>query len=363
MAGEKSEVSTPLLENILHQPEALRSIGKYQFGQGLHALQEAAELLRSRKRVLLSGMGASQFACTPFYYGLAARGWPVTSIETSELLYFLPSMADYDTAAVLVSRSGESVEVVRLLSHLKKSGAAIVGLVNIADSTLGSEASRTILMNSPADQLVAIQTYTATLIVFALLEAAMFGELEQAKADLERTTELFAKLIPECVKASEQWKGFLEGEQPIYILGRGAALGAVSEGVLLMHETAKSPAVGMSVAQFRHGPVEVTDSKFRGIVIGTQPETARLDAALAEDLGKMGGQVRWIGPEVDGVPVIPFMSWPKDMPRRFTAALETIPLQLAAYRKAELRGIVPGDFRWAPAITRAESGFGIPGSS
>ncbi len=360
MAWEKPEVSTPLLQNILNQPEALRLIAKYQFGPGFDALLESAQILDSRKRVLLSGMGASQFACTPFTYGLAKRKRAVTSVETSELLYFWPSVADKDTAAILVSRSGESVEVVRLLSSLKQSGAAVVGIVNVADSTLGAETKPAIVMNSPADQLVAIQTYTATLVVLALLEAIMFGELEQAKADLEKTIELFSKLIPECVEASEQWGEFLAGEQPIYILGRGAALGAVSEGVLLMHEIAKSPAVGMSVAQFRHGPVEVTDSRFRGIVIGTQAATAQLDAALAEDLSQMGGQVRWIGPESNGVPAPKLIRWPDEMPARFACAFETIPLQLAAYRKAELRGIVPGDFRWAPAITVSEAGFKIP---
>lgn len=352
---------TPLLENILNQPEALRLVGQHQFGPGLDVLVEASQILGSRKRVLLSGMGASQFACTPFSYGLGKRKRAVSSVETSELLYFWPSLTDDDTAAVLVSRSGESVEVVRLLSRLKQSGASVIGIVNVADSTLGSAASPAIVMNSPADQLVAIQTYTATVVVLALLEAAMFGELEQAKADLEKTVELFSTLIPECVEASEQWGEFLEGEQPVYILGRGTALGAVSEGVLLMHETAKSPAVGMSIAQFRHGPVEVTDSQFRGIVIGTQPETAQLDAALAKDLSRMGGQVRWIGPDSEDSQAASLIRWPDDMPTRFASALETIPLQLAAYRKAELRGITPGDFRWAPAITVSEAGFEIPG--
>ena len=363
MAGEESEVSTPLLENILNQPEALRAIGKYQFGQGSHDLQKAAKFLRTKKRILLTGMGASHSACTPFYYGLAGRGRSVTSVETSELLYFLPQLADSDTAVVLVSRSGESVEVVRLLSKLKASGAEILGIVNAANSTLAAAASHKILMNSPADQLVAIQTYIATLVVFALLEAAMFGELELAKADLEKTAGLLAGLVPECVKASEQWTEFLQGDHPVYLLGRGPAMGAVSEGVLLMHEIAKSPAVGMSAAQFRHGPVEVTDRTFRGIVIGTQPPTAQLDAALAEDLSKMGGQVRWIGPEVDGARVVPLIRWPADLPRRFAAAFEILPLQLAAYRKAELQGITPGSFRWAPAITTSETGFAIGGAS
>lgn len=363
MAGEESEVSTPLLENILNQPKALHEIGKYQFGKGYNALQAAAELLCSKKRILLTGMGASHFACTPFCYGLAGRGYPVTSVETSELLYFLPQLPDSDTAAVLISRSGESVEVVRLLSRLKSSGAVLLGIVNVADSTLALGASQTLVMNSPPDQLVAIQTYIATLLVFALLEAAMFGQLDQAKSDLDKTAELLAKLVPECVTASEQWTEFLDGDQPMYLLGRGPAMGAVSEGVLLMHEIAKSPAIGMSAAQFRHGPVEVTDRRFRAIVIGTQPETAQLDAALAEDLSKMGGQIRWIGPEISGANMVPLMRWPADIPARFAAVFETLPLQLAAYRKAELQGITPGSFRWAPAITTSEAGFAIGGTS
>ena len=77
-------------------------------------------------------------------------------------------------------------------------------------------------------------------------------------------------------RRSETWRPFLESEAPLYLLGRGASLGAVSEGVLLMHETAKASAVGMQAGQFRHGPVEVVDSHFRAIIFGTQTATAEL---------------------------------------------------------------------------------------
>ena len=143
----------------------------------------------------------------------------------------------------------------------------------------------------------------------------------------------------------------------MYLLGRGPAYGSVEEGVLLMHEVAKSPAVGMSVAQFRHGPVEVVDGEFRAVVFGTQAATAALDAALANDLIGMGGQVRWIGPASPGCDAVPLCSWPASVPQRFTSIVEVVPLQLAAYKKAELGGIRPGDFRWAPAVTTSEQGF------
>lgn len=285
---------------------------------------------------------------------LASRGFKVTCTETAELLYFLPSSFGQDTSVVLVSRSGESIEVIKLLAAIQ---APTLGIVNVEKSTLRTRANRFISLHSPADQLVAIQTYTATLAVFALLHAEIAGELQQAKLDLEKTIEILEENLPRWVEARHDLRPFLDGPTPLYLLGRGPALGAVSEGVLLMHETAKAPTVGMSVPQFRHGPVEVVDANFRAIVIGTQPETAELDSALANDVIAMGGQLRWLGPEVKGAKAAPLFAWPTELPLRFKSIVETIPLQISAYTKAELRGIRPGDFRWAPAITSSETGF------
>ncbi len=299
MVGEEPEVSTPLLENILNQANALQTIGEYQFEKGRSALEEAASVLRSKRQIVLSGMGASFFACIPFQYQLARQGFDVIAVETSELLYFKPATIDKDTVVVLVSRSGESIEVIKLVSILREVGAGVVGIVNVPESTLSSQADTAIVIHSPADQLVAIQTYIGTLAVFALLQAALTSDLERAKLELERTVGVLKELLPEWVEASERWREFLNFETPLYLLGRGSTLGAVAEGVLLMHETAKAAAVGMSVAQFRHGPVEVVDADFHAVVIGTQPGTAELDAALAQDITRMGGHVRWLGPPTE----------------------------------------------------------------
>ena len=348
-------MSTPLLENILNQPRALAAVAGYQAGEGRAALELAAALLRGKKRIIVSGMGASLFACYPFQYSLAGRGFEVTTVETAELLYFPPSSIDQDTAVILVSRSGESVEVTKLLPLLRARGATVIGVVNVAGSALRAGADQAIVIGSPSDQLVAIQTYTGTVAVFALLAAAMTSEWEEAQRELAATLDALEAWLPLCVSESSQWSEFLGGSWPLYILGRGAATGSVLEGVLLMHETAKAPAVGMSVAQFRHGPVEVTDERFRAVVIGTQAATRELDRALVHDLGKMGGESRWIGPAATGA--VPLCEWPRATAERFSGIVEVIPLQMAAYRKAELNGVRPGDFRWAPLVTTSEAGF------
>jgi len=320
-------------------------------------LEQAAAFLKSRKKIVLSGMGASYFACLPLQHFLSGSGFDAACKETAELLYFEASSVTEDTAAILVSRSGESIEVTKLLARFEGVGVPVLGVVNVPGSSLALGATHCIEIRSPADQLVAIQTYIATLAVFAMLHAAVIGELDQARVELEQTIEVLEASIPEWVKAREEWYPFLEGNSPLYVLGRGPALAAVSEGVLLMHETAKFPAVGMSVPQFRHGPVEVVDSAFRTIIIGTQPETVDLDSSLADDIIGMGGLACWLGPERPSCKAKSLCSWPAHVPKRFAPIVETIPLQIAAYTKAEIRGLRPGDFRWATAITSSEAGF------
>jgi len=341
MVGAARQVSSPLLDNIRAQPKALRQVAKYQLGPGRNALARSTELIRSGKRIMFSGMGASLFAAIPAACSLGAE-----VVDSSELLYFPRPGLDANTTVVLVSRSGESVEVIKLLPGLRQAGCRVIGVTNVPGSPLAAEADQAIILNSPADQLVAIQTYTATLLTLLLLADSDPGDLHVVIDAMERQ-------IHTLIDASKNWREFLTSEKPVYLLGRGPALGSVLEGALLFHETAKSPAVGMPVAQFRHGPVEVVDGAFRAIIFGTVPETLDLDSALAKDLMRMGAKICWIGPGSFSSAALAF----DVAPRRFARLLEIVPCQLLAYRMAEAKGFRPGDFRWASAVTRSETGF------
>lgn len=329
----------PLLDNILAQPAALRAVASHQFGEGHSALIRSAALLRSAKRIILTGMGGSFAACIPLSYFFAARGVQAQVVDTSELLYFQIPVLDADTAVVLVSRSGESVEAVKLLALLKERGCPVIGVVNVAPSTIAANAVETIFLGCPPDELVAIQTYTATIAALLLLGAAYFTDLDRARSDLDTTIGVLSRSLPDL---NQDWTDFLVAASCVYLLGRGPSLASVNAGALLFHEVAKMPAIGMSAAQFRHGPVEVVDEQFRAIIFGSQPQTADLDAALARDLTTIKGSVRRIGS-------------PASQP--FAPIMEIIPVQFAAYQLAQCRSVALGRFRFAPAITLSEQGF------
>ena len=355
MAEANTRTTFPMFENILNQTTSLRSVAEHQLGAGRDVLVGCAALLRKSRRIVLSGMGASLFSSMPLIYWLAEDTALISVVETSELLHFLSPALNDGTTIILVSRSGDSVEVTKLLPILRERGIPVIGVVNVPDSTLAREADKVLLVNSPADELVAVQTYTGTVLVFAMLAAAIRDRLEETSRELEILLRALPGYLESCV--GDQSIASFIGSAPIYFLGRGASLASVYESALLIHETAKAPAVGMSAAQFRHGPVEVVSHDFRVVIFGTQTKTWLLDYGLAVDLNRMGAEVRWIGPKIGDSQITCLSVWPEKIAEWCASVIETIPVQALAYRAAEAKKIRPGAFRFASPITLAESGF------
>lgn len=354
-------MNPPMVENILSQARSLRAVTAHQYGEGRSALEEAANLLKSSRRIVLSGMGASLHACIPLQTYLATRSVASSVIETSELLHFQSNVLDADTVLVLVSRSGESIEAVELLKKIERR-CKVVGLINVPGSTVARQATRAILVNSLPDQLVAIQTYTGTVVTLLLLGAAFAGELDSyPKTDLERTIEVLTRCVPEWYRFSGSWPGFFANNVPMYLLGRGPTMASVQAGALLLQEVAKVPAVPMSAPQFRHGPVEVVHDQFRVIIFGTQRTTEDLEDTLGDKILAMGGKVRWIGPKPKSHLIDSLCEWPaENFPDLFMPVADVIPLQMAAYHTARWHGITPGEFRFATPITSSERDFFEP---
>lgn len=283
-----------LAQNIQSQPDSLSSVLRYQSGDGMAALREAARLVASARRVLITGMGASQFASISLEYLLCSRQIDATVVEAGELLHYrYPGYRD--AIVIIVSRSGESVEVARLL-ELLKGRQTIIGISNERDSLLARASDVSLHIGSLADEMVAIQTYTGTLLTEYLLGSAIDDGVENAKEAVEALLPGFADLVAHSLSGIEGWDGFLDIGSPVHLLARGPSCSSAVEGALLFNEIAKFPAVGMPLASFRHGPVELVDKNFRGLIFAPAGETQGLNLALAEDLVRFGGQVRVIGP-------------------------------------------------------------------
>ena len=351
----------PMVENILAQGDSLRAVVAHQYRAERQALEHAAQLLRSSKQIVLSGMGASYNACIPLAKLLAEQGILAPVIETAELLYFQSQTLSPDTTLVLVSRSGESVEATKVLNVARDRGANVIGVVNTPGSTIASQSTQAIYVNSPPDDMASIQTYCGSMAVLLLLGAAVAYGLDSGiRNDLEKTADALSHWAPRWLRFSGSWPGFFAGNAPMYVLGRGASLASALTGALLLQEVVKLPAIGMSIAQFRHGPVEVVDEQFHAIVFGTQPRTADLDRTLAERLQGMGAHVRSIGPEWPASRVVSLCAWPEDIPERCVPLVDAVPMQIAAYETARWHGLPIGELKFATPVTLSEHDFATP---
>jgi glucosamine--fructose-6-phosphate aminotransferase (isomerizing) len=337
---------TALLDNIRNQPSSLRRVAAYHLGDGEEELRVAAGAIRAAGRVVFTGMGSSLFASIPAADYLNAHGIEAQVIEASELLHFGEG-GTRGAALVLVSRSGETVEISKLLAALNGSQTATIGVTNVRESLLARQALHALYLNSESDWMVAVQTYTGTLAALVLLAAAALEEpLQHWRATLDDSARALSEAIDDAIAGSDDWNDFLAGAGVVYLLGRGPSLASVREGALLLNEASWTPSVAISAGQFRHGPVEVVDERFRGIVYASQPATRELDLALARDLTSMGGKVR--------------VCQGRGVSASLEPLIEIAGIQVASCRLAETKGIDPGGVRHATLVTRTETGFGTP---
>lgn len=345
-----------LARNILSQPQSLRCVLQHQCGDGAGALEQAAALLGSGRRILITGMGASLIASIPFEYFLSSLGIDAVAVEAGELLHYRGAGLR-DAVVVVVSRSGESIEVAKLLEVLKGSNS-IIGVSNEPHSLLARNADAAIHINSLADEYVAVQTYTGTLLTLQLLASAVNQTRQETAEAISTLLPVFSQLVETSMDGIGKWDDFLATDFAFYLLARGPSCASAYEGALLFNEVAKCTAVGMAIASFRHGPVEVVDRHFRGFVFAPEGKTRALNLALARDLARFGAHLRVLGPSFEGTSHGVQTCELPTVPELLAPMFEIVPVQVAALRIAELRGIPPGSFRYAPQVAVDEATFG-----
>jgi len=343
-----------LLQDIKNQGQSLTHVLAYQLGDGAPALLEASHLLRKAQKIIITGSGASLYASVPLQYQLAAMGLNCLVADSSELLHYQQRLCA-DAVVILVSRSGESVELTKLLPQIKKIASRIITVTNEPASTLATGADLVLMISSFEDERMAIQSYTGTLLTLMLLASVVAGDLDQVREEMSHVLATISALLSGDLEGPRTWDGFLEPSCPVYLLARGPSYASALAGGLLFNETAKHPAISATCGNFRHGSVELVDSNFRGIVFAPDGKTRELNLALAESLQRFGGKILVIGPRDEEHSTLPFIDLPTS--DRFAPLTEIIPVQFGGFYLAKLKGLPIGTLRYIAQVTRDEVAF------
>src|SRR6267154_2530159 len=327
---------THFLRDILRQPKELQRTIDFLLGVGRPVLDAATGAIRGARHVYLTGIGSSWHAalCAGTLFNLA--GNPVYLYDAAELLEFaeFPSNA----VVIVISRSGRSVEIVKLLAKVRERGAIVIAITIELDHAISVNTYSTLAAAAGILASAAVGTWGASLAAtlsasFAKTGAAISGWQSQ----LEDTT-------------------WLARGGTTYFLARGCSTGSCQEARLLWEEGVKSPATAMNTGSFRHGPQEMVTAGARfGIWIDAERMRGQ-DLAVARDLRKLGAAVMLIGqnaPQDAGDLVFQLPS----VPPGWQFLIDIIPGQLAAEKLARLSGVDSDTFRYCSFIVEDEYGL------
>jgi arabinose-5-phosphate isomerase len=93
----------------------------------------------SRGRIIVSGIGKSGHVARKIAATLTSTGTPASFLHPVEGLHGDLGLVGADDVALLLSKSGESAELLTLLEHLRRFGTRAIALTGAADSTLGRQ--------------------------------------------------------------------------------------------------------------------------------------------------------------------------------------------------------------------------------
>lgn len=339
------------LQDILAQPTALQATLTTLAAADFAPINALAARLASGtlKRVVLTGMGSSYHALQPIYLQLLNHGLTVQRLETSELLHYASSLLDPETLLVIVSQSGQSIEISQLLTHVQ-GRLPLVAITNSVQNPLAQQATAALITQAGPESSVSCKTYTCALTALAVLGRLLTGQsLQPLFSELQAVPGAVASYL-------EHWEAYVQtaGQQLaaaryLILAGRGPSLATTGTGGLIIKESARFPAEGMSSAAFRHGPLEMVSADVFVLVFEGELITARLNAGLVEAVLAAGGQSVLVRQSSDqGL---------FDLPLGSSAArpiFEILPVQMVSLALALLRQHSPGVFSRASKITNVE---------
>ncbi len=123
------------------ETEALAEVER-RLGDGF---ARAVDLIAtSAGRVIVAGVGKSGLIGRKIAATLTSTGTPATFLHPTEGLHGDLGMVGKDDVCILLSKSGESEEVLTLLAHLKRFGVRTIAITGQRDSSLGRECDATL---------------------------------------------------------------------------------------------------------------------------------------------------------------------------------------------------------------------------
>lgn len=174
------------------EADAITTVARTLDGTFSLAVRELANLSPGG-RIVLSGMGKAGFIAMKISATLASVGLPSFYLHPAEAIHGDLGRFTKNDIALVLSNSGETPEVLRLIPHLKRVGCPVLSLTSLPDSNLAKHSDISICYGKhPEAEPLKVAPTVSTTVMLALGDALVMALVEQ----LGITREHFATLHP-----------------------------------------------------------------------------------------------------------------------------------------------------------------------
>jgi glucosamine--fructose-6-phosphate aminotransferase (isomerizing) len=340
-----------MLKEIHEQPAALQATlsGRLD-ASGVVDLSEVDLDLAGVERVAIVACG------TAYHAGLLGKHAierlarvPVEVAVASEYRYADP-IGDEKTLVIAISQSGETTDTLAAVEAARDFGRCVLAVTNTQGSLITREAGAVLLTRAGPEICVAsTKTFLAQVAVLQLLAS----ELARARRTVPEEDLLklgrYLRRAPEKV---EETLGLVEGRveaaarvfeeaRCALFLGRGPSYPVALEGALKLKEISYLPAEGYPAGEMKHGPIALVDERCPVVAVLGEGLVREKMLSNVEETVARGANVVTIAREEDRAArrvsriVLPV----PQAPEMLGPFVNSVPLQLLAYRVAKDRGL------------------------
>ena len=349
-----------LKDEIFEQPTVVQRLVDTQWPK----IQAIANEIRQRRTgeeridyVFLTARGTSDHAGLYAKYLWGAHNQLPIALAAPSLfsIYRRPPRLDH-ALVVGISQSGQSPDIISVLTEARRQGAPTLAITNSPESPL-AEASDWVIdaYAGPELAVAATKSYTAQLAAIAMLSVALddedgkrFAALQEAAHYLEWMLELDAQIQ----QIAERYRYMSQ----CVVLGRGYNYATAYEWALKLKELTYTVAAPYSSADFQHGPVAMVAQGFP--VFAVMPK-----GAVFDDLIELVTRLKTVH-QVELLVLSNHdsalaaadraIALPDDLPEWLTPLVAIVPAQLFCYHLTRAKGFDTESPRMLSKVTKTE---------
>lgn len=301
-------VQSPQSSRMFAEAAEAAAVVARQLEANADAVNKLARQLRATRPrgVVTYARGSSDHAATFAKYAIETQLGVLTCSAAPSIVSVYRSSPDVSgMLALAISQSGRSPDILAAMAAARTSGALTLALVNAEDSPLAEVCDVTLPLRAGEERSVAAtKSYIASLAAILQLVAAWSENQPLAEALVSAPKHL-----------DEAWRNDwsplvdgLVGVRGLYVIGRGAGLGAAQEAALKFKETCGIHAEAFSAAELRHGPLALVGSDFPLLVLRQSDESGEGTDELVRNIVDRGAPVFIAGGNAVGAVPLPVPS-------------------------------------------------------